>query len=224
MHSFPDLSQSESGPSTGFAPMATAFPVPAPIQPSNLPRPSFGGNRFQTNTMSNPNLRQSFHELVSPTATSTTGTLDSSSTGNSVQQSGYNVQQQLGGDNALSDLSGMTFPSADPFAYPNQPMVEFDSARLENFNIVLDGSQLSPMFLSNSSSGPGIYADLKGQLFGPLPLYLMQDQQNFEIQGHMESGNAMIGALNPQEMNYHTGVTPSGAMNFDGMFFGDGDE
>jgi hypothetical protein len=25
-------------------------------------------------------------------------------------------------------------------------------------------------------------------------------------------------------MNYHTGVTPSGAINFDKIFFGDGDE
>ena len=222
MHSSPDLSQSDSGPGSGLGPRATTFPVPSPIQTGNLQRSSFESNRFQTNTLSNPNLRQSFHELMSPTTTSATGTPDSSSTGNSMQQPQYNVRAPIGGDNAFPDLSAMMFPSGDPFAYPNQPMMQFENIKQENLDI-LNGSHTPQMYLSNGNSGSGIFDDLEGQLFGPLPPYLTQGQPNFEIPGQMDSTNVMAG-LTPQEMSYQTGVTPNSDMNFDGIFSGEGDE
>ena len=109
------------------------------------------------------------------------------------------------------------FPSADPFAYPNQPMMEFDNIKQENISSSILNSPQS----NNFANGPGIYDDLEGQLFGPIPPYLMQGQANFDMGGQMDIG---ISGLNPQEMNFQTGITPNGEMNFDGIFTGDGDE
>ena len=60
--------------------------------------------------------------------------------------------------------------------------------------------------------------DLEGQLFGPIPPYLMQGQPNFDVGPQMDT--AMSG-LNPQQMNFQTGVAPNGEINFDGIFTGD---
>lgn len=209
VRSTPELSRADPGSMGGVA-RATTFPTPAPIQTNNLPRASFDETIFQTNTLSNPNLRQSFQELVSPSDMSVTGTPDSSSTGNSIQQQ-YNMQQ-FGGNNNLPDLSAMMFPSADPLAYPNQPMMEFDNIKQENTGMP------QPNYLSNGLDMP--YDDLEGQLFGPIPPYLMQGQPNFDI-SQMDTG---MSGLNPPEMNFHTGISPNGDLNFEGIFSGEGDE
>jgi hypothetical protein len=222
----PDLAQPTSGstPGIGMLPRATTFPVPAPIQTANLQRASMDGNRFQTNTLSNPNLRHSFHELMSP-ALSSTGTPESTTAANSLQQSPFQLQQPFHINTAIPDLNAMMFPSADPFAYPNQALIEFDNVKQENVGAG-HASQGQRMYLSNGVNGPGLYDDLEGQLFGPLPPYLMQGQPNYDLQGQMDTSNSMMGGLNPQEMLYQTGVTGNGetAGNFDGIFSGDGDE
>jgi hypothetical protein len=217
VRSTPDLSQPEQG-STGGISRATTFPTPTPIQTKNLHKGAFDDNRFQTNTLSNPNLRQSFQDIVSPSELSATGTPDSSSTCNSIQQQSYNLQHQFGVNNGLPDLSAMMFPSADPFAYPNQPMMEYDNIKQENIGNMPNGLPANN-YLSNGAQ-PGIYDDLEGQLFGPIPPYLMQGQPNFDV-SQMDTG---MSALNPQEINYHTGVTPGGDMSFDGIFSREGDE
>jgi hypothetical protein len=173
--------------------------------------------------VSNPNLRQTFHELTSPTDLSASGTPDSSSTGNSLQHPRYPLQQQYGVNNTLPDLSAMMFPSADPFAYPNQPMMEFDNVKRENMEMMA-GAQNAPMFMPSGTTGPPIYDDLEGQLFGPLPPYLSQGQPNYDMQVQMDGGSNMMGGLNPQEMAYHTGMTPNSDMNFDGIFTGEDEE
>lgn len=147
---------------------------------------------------------------------STNGTTDSSSPGISAQPLQYNLTQQFGASNGLPDLSAMMFPSADPFAYPNQPMMEYDNIKQENIDNLLNSSQ-APSFLSNETTAPGIYDDLEGQLFGPIPPYLMQGQPNFDGSGQMDTGG--IPGMN-LEMNY--GVPPNGDMNFDSIFLGDG--
>ena len=222
MNSSPELSQSDSQPSSFLGPRATSFPVPTSIQNGNLQRSSYEGDRFQTSTLSNPSLRQSFPEIVSPTTTSANGTPNSSSTVNSTQQPRYNAQTPLEVDTAFTNLGSMMFPSADPFAYPTQPMMQFENTKQDNHGI-LNGSQTPHMFLSNISSSSGIYDDLEGQLFGPLPPYLSQGQQNFDMQGQVDSMHVMAG-FNPQEMGYHSGVTPNSELNFDGIFSGNGDE
>lgn len=224
--SSPEITKSTSGstPETGMLPRATTFPVPAPIQTGNLQRSSMDGNRFQTNTLSNPNLKHSFHEMMSP-ALSSTGTPESTTAANSLQQSPFPLQQPFHINSAISDLNVMMFPSADPFAYPNQPLMEFDNVKQENISTG-QGPQGQRIYLSNGVNGPGLYDDLEGQLFGPLPPYLMQGQPNYDLQGHMDTTNSIVGGLDPQEMIYPTGVTANGEMpgNFDGIFSGDGDE
>jgi hypothetical protein len=215
VRSAPDLSQPESGPLGGISRAAT-FPTPTSIQTNNPQKGAYDDSRYPSNTLSTPNLRQSFHELVSPTELSAVGTPDSSSTGNSIQQQQYNLQQQFGVNNALPDLSAMMFPSADPFAYPNQPMMEFDNIKQEN----IGGSIPNGQHLPNNYT-PGVYDDLEGQIFGPIPPYLMQGQPNFDVGSQMDTG---IPGVNPQQMNFQIGFTPNGEMNFDGIFSGDGDD
>ncbi|KUJ21154.1 uncharacterized protein LY89DRAFT_665606 [Mollisia scopiformis] len=214
----PDVSQ--IGP--GGLPRATTFPVPSPLQTSNLQRSSLDENRFPINTLSNPNLRQSY---MSPTDLSAVGTPDSSSTNNSIPQRFPIQQSQFGINTAVPDLSAMMFPSADPFAYPNQAMAAFDNMKQENIGL-MNNSQIPPMYLSNGNPTPtsGRYEDLEGQLFGPLPPYLSQGQQNYDLNSHLGAASGMMGGLS-QDMNYHTGITPSHEMagNFDGFFSGDGD-
>jgi hypothetical protein len=217
VRSAPDLSQPESGSMGGIARAAT-FPIPTSMQTKNLSKGAYDDNRFQSNTLSTPNLRQSFHELVSPTEVSTVGTPDSSSTGNSIQQQQYNLQQRFGVNNALPDLSAMMFPSADPFAYPNQPMMEFDNIKQENIGDNMLNGQPRP-----NNYAPSVYDDLEGQLFGPIPPYLMQGQPNFDVGAAAQMDTGMSG-LNPQQMNFQTGVTPNGEINFDGIFSGDSDD
>ena len=206
----PELSQSESEATRGIA-RATTFPHPTPARPQTLLKRPFDQQRLQSNTLSNPNLRQNFQELMSPSEISASGTPDSSSTSNSIPQQPYDMQS-FASTTALPDLSAMMFPSADPFAYPVQPMMEFDNIKQED-----TGNISQPNYLSN---GPGLYDDLEGQLFGPIPPYLMQGQPNFDI-SQMDVG---MSELAPQEVGYHTGITPNVEMNFDGIFSGEGDE
>ncbi|KAF4637909.1 hypothetical protein G7Y89_g173 [Cudoniella acicularis] len=212
----PERPRSESGPSPsmGTASRATTFPIVAPAQTSSSSeRSSQEGSRFHINTVSNPNLRQSYHELMSPSDVSAAATPDSHSTSNGILQPSYPPPPFLGVHDSLPGLNAMMFPSADPFAYPpNQPMMEFDNVKEEHTGLT-NGSQTPNMYVPNTTSS-GIYDDLEGQIFGPLPPYLTQGQQNFDFQGQIDAGGGLMSGLNPQEMNYHTGLTPNGDMNF----------
>lgn len=70
----------------------------------------------------------------------------------------------------LPDLNAMMFPSADPLAYPNQPMTLFERQDPDAFNPTLFN-------LSNTTpaSAP-LNESTDAQLFGPMPPYLMQGQ------------------------------------------------
>lgn len=87
-----------------------------------------------------------------------------------------------------------------------------------------DPQTTTPMFLSNGPPGSAAYDDLEGQLFGPLPPYLMQGQQNFNIPMDLVPGNGMVG-LQPDDINGVMGNMAQNAdMNFDGIFSGEWDE
>lgn len=139
-------------------------------------------------------------------------------------QTPYLQQQQFGINSALPDLSAMMFSSADPFAYPNQPMMEYDNIKHEN-TLIMNGSPAPHMIFSNDHSGGRMYDDLEGQLFGPIPPYLQQGQPTYNMQPQMGGVN-MMGVMEPS-VGYHTGVTPNNdemTGNFDGIFSGDGEE
>ena len=74
----------------------------------------------------------------------------------------------------LPDFSAMMFPSADPLAYPNQPMTTLEDQNFarqdNNFNHSLfDPNNPTPATASS-------YEAIDAQLFGPMPPYLMQGQ------------------------------------------------
>lgn len=213
-------SQTDLAPAVGISRAAT-FPVQTAAPVAGAPRTSLDEKPFQLNTLSHPNLRQSYQELLSPTADmSASGTPDSSSTTNSMHGSQYSMPQY----NGLPDLSAMMFPSADPFAYPNQPMIELENVKQENFG-GMNNNQAHAMYIpnSNNNNGLGMYDDLEGQLFGPIPPYLMQGQQPYDMPGQLDPRSNLMQGQN-QNMSYHSGLTPGNEMNFDGIFSGDGEE
>lgn len=105
------------------------------------------------------------------------------------------------------------FPSADPFAYPNQAMMEFDNFKREPMEMMSGSPAAGHMYMQNSNpAGQVYYDDLEGQLFGPLPPYLAQAQPGFGVHGHMSGMSNMMNTT-PQ-MAFHTGMTP----NIEGIF------
>ncbi|CAL3964880.1 hypothetical protein PZA11_002220 [Diplocarpon coronariae] len=204
------LSYQEAPGSTTMISGATTFSSQTPTgQASTLLRTSLHSNRFQANTISTPNPRQSSHELVSPsTDILTNGTPKTSSI-----QPQYAIQPQFGLNTPVPDLGAMMFPSNDPFAYPNQPMMNFDNTKQEAIGRI-NGTQATPLY--SSKNGPGQeYDDLQGHFFGPFPPYLPRMQQYCDMQGAM--GTDLMG----QSINYSTGLMPNDEMNFDGIFSGD---
>lgn len=212
----------QPSPVLKLAPRALTFPTPAPMRPDNLPRSSLDGVRLPNNTLSNPNLRQSYHELMPQPDMSNVATPESSST--TSIQTPYMTQSQYSISNALPDLSAMMFPSADPFAYPNQPLMEYDNIKQED-NSFMNGSP-TPQMIYQGGTGGRMYDDLEGQLFGPIPPYLQQGQQNYNMQPQM-SGAGMMGGMDTNMSGYRTGMTPNNdemTGNFDGIFSGEGDD
>ena len=70
-------------------------------------------------------------------------------------------------NNYVPDLSSMMFPSADPFAYPNQPMTA-----LENQQSIKQEDSVDPNTFGSSNSSGTPYDNLS---YGSLP-YMTQNQ------------------------------------------------
>ncbi|KAF2197368.1 hypothetical protein GQ43DRAFT_209497 [Delitschia confertaspora ATCC 74209] len=147
----------------------------------------------------------------------------------------------------VSDVSAMMFPSADPFAYPNQPMTTFENTNnLQSFHQKVDSVNApstyhgyttvpSPMDIKprNSMFNPsnvhspnlrrtntGMSSEADVQLFNPLPMYLMQ------------GGNLAAATHNQQQFQaqqQHQGFPNAqaagggggGHVNFDDLFSGE---
>jgi hypothetical protein len=151
---------------------------------------------------------------MSPADLSTVGTPDSSGNSSSMQDPQYSLQQHFSNNTGLPDLSAMMFPSADPFAYPNQPMMEYENIKHEDLGMMNDHQ----VFLRN---GAGAIDDLEGVLYGPVPPYMNQGQPSFDLQAQTGAGN-MVGGLG-QDLNFHTGITPNGDVGVNMVdIFGDG--
>lgn len=172
-------------------------------------------------THSNPNLRQSFNEYVSPNA-SGSGTPDSSNVSiHSVPSHHYGQGPSYGISSTLPDLSAMMFPSEDPFAYPNQPMMEFDNFKREPMEM-MSGSPAPQIYMQNPNPNhQGMYDDLEGQLFGPIPPYLAQGQQDYSMQQQQQQHPQqpqmnVMSMMNAPQMAFPPGMGPT----FDGIFNG----
>ena len=96
----------------------------------------------------------------------------------------------------LADISTMMFPSADPMAYPIQPMTTFEESHPQSFGFKHEspsmaqiafqaaGDDMKPSPPAFSSPGPMSNLrmaprrpDNEVQLLGPMPMYLMQGAQ-----------------------------------------------
>ncbi|KAF1941629.1 transcriptional activator Mut3p [Clathrospora elynae] len=93
----------------------------------------------------------------------------------------------------ISDMSTMMFPSADPLAYPNQPMTAFENRNPQAFErrtaTSITGSIPHQMPVMDNKAHPAMYAptimpgrrfnDNEAQSFVPMPMYLMQGSQPY---------------------------------------------
>lgn len=70
----------------------------------------------------------------------------------------------------LPDFNEMMFPSADPLAYPNQPMTLLERQDPDAFNPTLFN------FSNTTPATAPLNESVDAQLFGPMPPYLMQGQ------------------------------------------------
>jgi len=185
-------------------------------------------------------LRRSSHEPYTP-STDKTGVMtpDSASSSSNLPfaqpQQGYGIPQGYGaGGGGLQDLSAMMFPSADPFAYPNQPMTTLENHHSQfgnpspshpprpnphpintNPSIKSEHSFSSapsdphhphnPNIYNNTPSTSGAPYDMSVvQLYGPLPPYLMQGQHPGMGMPGMGGVEMMMG----EEWEGRTGLTP----------------
>lgn len=96
-------------------------------------------------------------------------------------------------------------------------MTEIENIKQENIADV-QNSPATTMFPSNDTTGPGIYDDLEGQLFGPIPPYLIQGQQLFDASGQISTEGNILSGLGLQQMNYN--YISNVDVNFDGILAG----
>lgn len=99
-------------------------------------------------------------------------------------------------DVPLADISTMMFPSADPMAYPIQPMTTFEDSHPQTFGFKHESPTMAQIAFQaagvdmkpsppgfNSPAGMGNVRmaprrpDNEVQLLGPMPMYLMQGAQ-----------------------------------------------
>jgi hypothetical protein len=196
---------------------ATTFPTRIDTTISIRQSASFDSTRHPSSAAPDQKWRRSFQDLVSPLDVSGTVTPDSIGSSNGLQTR-LNFQQPFG------DLGAMMFPSADPFAYPNQAMMSFDNLQQKpGFMGNSIDTSVPNMFIGGRANVSSPYDNLEGQLFGPLPPYLMQAQLGVDMSQMDMSG---IPGFNAQEMRGHTGLTPGVGVNvnFDDLFAGGNDE
>lgn len=114
----------------------------------------------------------------------------------------------------ISDISTMMFPSADPLAYPNPPMATFENKYSHAFDRRLDSSSVvGSTSAIDMKPYPAIFApsgmpagtlrrpESEAQLFGPMPVYLMQAAQ--AQRGHpLHSGSPSMHHIPGQNMQF----------------------
>lgn len=141
----------------------------------------------------------------------------------------------------VSDVSAMMFPSADPFAYPNQPMTTFENNNPRQFKnepmtpnfsfaqgpSAIDHKSRPSFFDTRNTQSPNIssngiptmqHGDPRGdsdvQLYTTMPMYLMHG-------GQMGSAQNQPPFQVPQNPSAHYGGAEGGHVNFDELFTGE---
>jgi hypothetical protein len=164
-------------------------------------RGSFDGIIIPDNPFQDPAFSASLQDLI-PIDMSSRATPDSTSTGGSVSLSNSYQGQQVNGQNPLHKLDSLMFPSDDPFAYPNQPMMELGyqhqkrpSGHMGNQH----SSDAANLFMSGS------FDDIDSQLLGQMPPFLMQDQgqPGLDLGGSVFRPSSLMGMQ--QSQSHHRG-------------------
>lgn len=211
-HRSPDSVWPNSGP-VRPVPKTTTFPLHTALQASGAAC-SLHKSRSRSINKPDPIPRPSLHELGSPPELSVTGASGSNGTPSSLNQSQYVWSNQSIATNPVPNLSA-TFPSTDPFTYPNQPMMDFGSAKQEDQGTIGNLSQVPAVF---SSYGPGSSDDLEANFFDPIPPGLAtQWHQVFDWQAHQAGSGTKSGFNQQAPVSY-----PSVAM--DEIFSGEGED
>ncbi|KAJ3519019.1 hypothetical protein NM208_g14297 [Fusarium decemcellulare] len=119
-----------------------------------------------------------------------------SSTATSAQRNPY-TGQPLSVHNPVNKLDSLMFPSEDPFAYPNQPMMELGFPSKTDHPVSMsDQNQDMQLFLT------GTFDDVESQLFGQPPPYMMhqQGQPMMNMSSQMYNPSGMMGMPAGQPM------------------------
>jgi hypothetical protein len=177
-----------------------------PSHPS--PHNQFAGigssSSYPTHSISNPNLFDGVPDLTPASSNDSLPSFGIAPIHDPQQSSVYNPSvlsssfaDPSGMNVPIADISTMMFPSTDPLAYPNQPMTAFENRRPQASDRnsappVSNGHPLQiptsvdmkghpPMFAPTSMpNGQGrLQSDNEAQLFGPVPMYLMQGTQQY---------------------------------------------
>jgi hypothetical protein len=119
-----------------------------------------------------------------------------SSTATSTQRNPY-TGQPLSIHNPVNKLDSLMFPSEDPFAYPNQPMMELGfPSKTDQSSSVGDHNQDMQLFLT------GTFDDVESQIFGQPPPYMMhqQAQPMMSMPGQMYNPSSVMAMQQGQPM------------------------
>ncbi len=166
-------------------------PQPSHETMRQLPqRMSLDAAQRQLNSRTGQQFTSKFPDLLPVDLSPPSGSPESSGTPSTSHRSGAGFPAQssaAGGASHLYKLDAMMFPSADPFAYPNQPMMEFNlQPQAGQANI---GQQEDLQFYL-----PNTYDGIEGQVLGPIPPYLMQHSQaqGLELPTQMYGASDML--------------------------------
>jgi hypothetical protein len=157
-------------------------------------RSSFDDVRIPDNPFNDPAFSASVQDLLAMEMPSTTP--DSTSTGGSSypRPSGFPPQpMSAAGSHPLRKLDALMFPSEDPFAYPNQPMMELGFQKESSGQLGVSQADSGQFYL------PGTFDDIETQLLGEPASYIMQhpERQGLDLAG-LYSGPGMTGVRGSQ--------------------------
>ncbi|KAL6157754.1 Gypsy retrotransposon integrase-like protein 1 [Exserohilum turcicum] len=159
---------------------------------------------YPSHAMSNPNIFDGVPDLTPTSSNDSLPSFGIASIHDPQQSTAYNppilsiaFADASGMNVPIADISTMMFPSADPLAYPNQPMTAFEnkhphafdrtsgppvsSGLVPQMSTSMDPKGHAAMFAPTSMpNGQGRHqTDTEAQLFGPMPMYMMQGAQQY---------------------------------------------
>lgn len=110
------------------------------------------------------------------------------STGASSQRNPYHGSS-FNPHNPVHKLDTLMFPSEDPFAYPNQPMMELGLPMKADQSLSMGDQAQEPQFFLTGS-----FDEVDNQIFGNPPPYMMhQGQPMMNLASQMYDANSMLG-------------------------------